>query len=129
MERENSKKASSLVQLEVFDLDENNFIELPLVFSTSVLPISSESVPRQEDVDRWPHLKGIRIAEIDARVGLLIGHDVPKALEPKEVKESQHGGPYATRTLFGPLIATAANDPSTICLLQILLKSLPDAIK
>ena len=101
MEREYSKKASSLVQLEVFDLDENNFIELPLVFSTPVLPISSESVPRQEDVDRWPHLKGIRIAEIDARVGLLIGHDVPKALEPKEVKESQDGGPYATRTLFG----------------------------
>ena len=28
MERENSTKASSLVQLEVFDLDENNFIEL-----------------------------------------------------------------------------------------------------
>ena len=101
MERENRKKASSLVQLEVFDLDENNFIELLLVFSTSVLPISSESVPRQEDVDRWPHLKGIRIAEIDARVGLLIGHDVPKALEPKEVKESQDGGPFATRTLFG----------------------------
>ena len=71
------------------------------MFSTPVLPISSESVPRQEDVDRWPHLKGIRIAEIDARVGLLIGHDVPKALEPKEVKESQDGGPYATRTLFG----------------------------
>ena len=101
MERENSTKASSLVQLEVFDLDENNFIELPLVFSTPVLPVSSESVPRQEDVDRWPHLKGVRIAEIDARVGLLIGHDVPKALEPKEVKESQDGGPYATRILLG----------------------------
>ena len=52
MERENSTKASSLIQLEVFDLDENNFIELPLVFSSPVLPISSESVPRQEDVDR-----------------------------------------------------------------------------
>ena len=101
MERENSTKASSLVQLEVFDLDENNFIELLVVFSTPVLPISSESVPRQEDVDRWSHLKGIRIAEIDARVGVLIGHDVPKALEPKEVKESQDGGPYATRTLLG----------------------------
>lgn len=42
MERENSIKASSLVQFEVFDLDENNFIELPLVFSTPELPISSE---------------------------------------------------------------------------------------
>ena len=44
MERENSMKASSLVQLEVFDLDENNFIELPLVFSTPVLPISFRRV-------------------------------------------------------------------------------------
>ena len=41
------------------------------------------------------------------RVGLLIGHGVPKALEPKEVKESQDGGPYATRTLLG----WAINDP------------------
>ena len=101
MERENSTKASSLVQLEVFDLDENNFIELPMLFSTPVLPISSESVPCHEDVDRWPDLKGIRIAEIYARVGLLIGQDVAKALEPKEVKESQEGGPYATTTLLG----------------------------
>ena len=44
MERENSTKASSLIQLEIFDLDENNFIELPLVFSTPVLLISSECI-------------------------------------------------------------------------------------
>lgn len=87
--------------MEVFDLEENNFIELPLVFSTPKLPVASESVPRQEDVDRWPHLKGVRVAEINADVGLLIGHDVPKALEPKEVRESQNGGPYAAKTLLG----------------------------
>ena len=101
MERENSTKRSALVQLEVFDFDENNFIELPLVFSTLKLPIASESIPSQDDVDRWPHLKGIHVTEIEANVGLLIGHDVPKALEPKEVRESQNGGPYATRTLLG----------------------------
>ena len=101
MERENSTKRSALVQLEVFDFDENNFIELPLVFSTPKLPIASESIPSQDDVDRWPHLKGIHVTEIEANVGLLIGHDVPKALEPKEVRESQNGGPYATRTLLG----------------------------
>ena len=71
------------------------------MFSTAKLPVSAESIPCQEDVDRWPHLRGIRISEIDANVGLLIGHDVPKALEPKDVRESQDGGPYATRTLFG----------------------------
>ncbi len=26
---------------------------------------------------------------------------MPQALEPKEVRESQNGGPYATRTLLG----------------------------
>ncbi|KAK3752073.1 hypothetical protein QZH41_005572 [Actinostola sp. cb2023] len=34
-------------------------------------------------------------------IDLLIGNDVPKALEPKQVKESQDGGPYAIRTLLG----------------------------
>ena len=63
LERENSWRTSSLIQLEVFKLDENNFIELPLVFSTPVLPISSESVPRHDDDDRWPHLKVIGIAQ------------------------------------------------------------------
>ena len=101
MERESSTRKCELVQLEVFDLEEENFIELPLVFSTPKLPVASESVPRQEDVDRWPHLKGVTVAEINADVGLLIGHDVPKALEPKEVRESQNGGPYAAKTLLG----------------------------
>ena len=86
MERESSTRKCGLVQLEVFDLEEENFIELPLVFSTPKLPVASESVPRQEDVDRWPHLKGVTLVEITADVGLLIGHDVPKALEPKEVR-------------------------------------------
>lgn len=52
MERENSRRESAFVQLEVFDLDKNNFIELPLVFSTAKLPVSAESIPCQEDVDR-----------------------------------------------------------------------------
>ena len=32
---------------------------------------------------------------------LLIARDVPEALDPLEVKNSQHGGPYATRTRLG----------------------------
>ncbi|XP_068726426.1 uncharacterized protein [Montipora capricornis] len=101
MERESSTRKCEIVQLKVFDLEEDNFIELPLVFSTPKLPVASESVPRQEDLHRWPHLKGVTVAKINADVGLLIGHDVPKALEPKEVRVSQNGGPYAAKTLLG----------------------------
>ena len=42
--------------------------------------------------------------EIDASIGLLIGNDVPKALEPKEVKQCNGKGPYAVRTILGWMI-------------------------
>ena len=42
--------------------------------------------------------------EIDAEVGLLIGSDVPEALQPFEVRPSENGGPFATRTVFGWLL-------------------------
>jgi hypothetical protein len=32
---------------------------------------------------------------------MLIASDVPKALDPLEVRKSENGGPYATRTLLG----------------------------
>ena len=90
-----------VLNLEVFDLEENNFVELPTVFSTPQLPVNHDSIPQQEDVNNFPHLKGIKIAKINAPSGLLIGNDVPKALEPKEVRESNGHGPYATRTVLG----------------------------
>ena len=50
-------------------------------------------------MDRWPYLKDINLPYIE--VDLLIGSDVPMALEPQEVKRSDGGGPYAVRTLLG----------------------------
>ena len=34
-------------------------------------------------------------------IGLLIASDFPKALDPIQVKQSQNGGPYVTRTRMG----------------------------
>ena len=90
-----------LFSLEVFDLAENNLVELPTVFSVPVLPVSKDSIPRQDDLLRFPYLRGIQIPSIDSEIGLLIGSDVPKALEPQEVRVSQGQGPFATRTVFG----------------------------
>ncbi|XP_028407167.1 uncharacterized protein LOC114529553 [Dendronephthya gigantea] len=91
----------SLVEMEVFDLDQRNHVDLPKVYSTKSLPIRAECIGRQEDIERWPYLKGITIRHIDADVGLLIGSDVPKMLQPEEVRMSKNGGPFATKTLFG----------------------------
>jgi hypothetical protein len=87
--------------MEIFDLNEDHFAELPTVYSTAVLPISRENIAHQEDVDRWQHLKGIQVQEIDAGVGLLIGSNIPEVLQPIEFRESKDGGPFATRTKFG----------------------------
>ena len=110
IEKENSITKSSLVSLKLFDLEEENFVELPTVFSVKSLPVSAEDVPKQEDVDRWPHLHGIQVSELDVPVGLLVGNDNIKALEPREIRQSDSGGPYATRTRFG----WAINGPRTL---------------
>ena len=76
LERQNSVTECRVFKLAVFDLNEHNFVELPAVFSTPKLQVSEESIPRQEDVNMYPHLKGIQLPKIDACIGLLIGNDV-----------------------------------------------------
>ena len=92
-----------MVNLDVMDLDENVMIEVPNAFSVKKLNVSLESITKQEDVDNWPYLHGITVprALTSQDVGLLIGVDVPEALEPVEVRRAQNGGPYAVKTKFG----------------------------
>ena len=101
MEREKSELSSSIVSLEVSNLNGENTIDVPSVFSVKNLPVSKVDIPRQSDVDRWPHLQGIAIPEIASEVGLLLGNDVSKALQPTEVKSNDQNGPYAVRTALG----------------------------
>ena len=101
MDCENVKSKSKVVSLEVCDLEEKNSVELPIVFTRTKLPVAKEDIPRQDDVNRWPHLQGISLPQIDSDVELLIGNDVPLALEPKEVRASSDGGPYAVKTILG----------------------------
>ena len=63
--------------------------------------MSREDIPTQDDVEKWPHLSGVHLPKVDAEIGLLIASDVPEVLDPLEVKHSQDGGPYASRTSVG----------------------------
>ena len=102
LEKKNSPVDSYLIRdLVVSDLDENHFVHLPTLYTRPEIPVSKNDIPTQEDVDQWPHLDGVFIPQVDAEIGLLIASDVPKALDPVEVKHSQNGGPYATRTRMG----------------------------
>ena len=95
--------------LQMSDLHENVVIPLYEMWATPVLPVSKDEIPQQEDVERWPHLQGyVELTELDSQVELLIGANVPEAVQPREVIPAANGGPYATRVDLGWVI----NGPS-----------------
>lgn len=90
-----------LSDFEVSRLDSDSFCDLPEIFTQRSLPVHRGNIPRSKDLQRWPHLRHIQIPEVDAEVDLLIGTNVPQALEPWEVVRSVNGGPYAIKTILG----------------------------
>lgn len=101
MGEQKTVSCKAVPDLEVSSLEGDDFIDLTEVFAQKVIPVSKENIPTQEDVDKWPHLQGVRIPSINTDVGLLIGTDVAKALEPEEIIHSVKDGPYAVRTALG----------------------------
>lgn len=101
IEKANSQTESTVLGLEVSALDGTGRVELPTVFSITSLPVSTESLATQVDASKWSHLEGLVIPSIDADVDLLIGSDVPQALQPEEVKGGSEGEPYAMKTILG----------------------------
>ena len=87
--------------LEVAALEGNDFLELPRVYTQESMPVYKENIPTKRDLNKWPHLKHIHLPQINEGIELLIGTNVPKALEPLEVVCSVDGGPFATRTMLG----------------------------
>ena len=92
---------TELINLEVYDLEDNVFFNLPAVITRPNIPDTSHDAVNQADIDKWPHLVGVTIPTIKANVDLLIGSDNNKVIEPKEVKRSVNGGPYAVKTPLG----------------------------
>ncbi|KAJ8049693.1 hypothetical protein HOLleu_02543 [Holothuria leucospilota] len=67
------------VSMTVVSLSGDEFVELPKIWSVDRLPISSKSIPSNNDIRGWPHLEGIELPPIgDQQVMLLIGVDVPE---------------------------------------------------
>lgn len=78
------------------------------------MPVHQGNIPRERDLQRWPHLSRVNLPEIKAGIDLLIGTKVPKALEPLEVIHSRNDGTYAIRTMlgwtmYGPLFGDSEN--------------------
>ncbi|XP_061753152.1 uncharacterized protein LOC133550969 [Nerophis ophidion] len=101
MNQKKSVPTHMVAGLEVSALDNNHFLPLPVVFTQKEMPVSTSSIPKQEDIAPWPYLGNVILPSISSKVELLIGTNAPKLLEPWEVINSHGGGPYAVRTLLG----------------------------
>ena len=77
LQGENEPVECSMSSLLVSDVHQENSVKIPMVYSTHGLPVSRENIPKQ-DVNRWPHLKGVTIPQFEAEIALLIVGDVPQ---------------------------------------------------
>ncbi len=105
-------KSVMLTDLEVSGLDESAYIQLPKVFTHSTITVQQDNIPKPHHLKSWPYLAEVYLPEINADVGLLIGANNPKAMEPWHVINSQQNGPYAVKTMLGWLVCGAADNNS-----------------
>lgn len=104
MSQEEPVSTYEITNLEVGDINGNNLISLPKVYTQDAIPVSKETIVSTVIVKKWPYLKDVEIKEIDAEVEVLIGVNIPKAMEPWQIINSEGNGPYAVRTLLGCVI-------------------------
>ena len=93
--------ASAVQGLSISDMSENNQVTLPTVFALDKIPASREEICTAEDLQDWPHLQEVVPDVVDAEIGMLVGMNVPEALEPTDFIQSRDSSPYAVRTRLG----------------------------
>ena len=92
-------------------------IPLPRTYSQSGIPVDDEDIPTKERVSCWKHLEPIvkflpSSAQV-IKVGLLIGSDCPKALEPHNAISSKNNGPFALKTRLGWCVSGPLDEPNS----------------
>ena len=84
--------------------DSHDWLELPVTYTKKYLPVDKEDVATPSKLQQWKHLESIvgKISQKeDISVGLLIGANCAKALEPIDIIPSKNDGPYAFKTKLG----------------------------
>ena len=108
-----------------FDGVESPYFNLPTSYTRELLPIERVNIPTVEKIKHWEYLQPIlhEIPQFDCEVpiGLLIGGDASKLIEPMKVIPSSDSGPYAFQTALGWCISgslhveCAENSNTIIC--------------
>ncbi|XP_069129179.1 uncharacterized protein [Argopecten irradians] len=99
--------------LQVCDLDMENVVSLPKVYTKEEMPVSQHHIPKHEEISKWSHLSDISIPNIDANIGIMLGNNVPDAYTPFEVLIGPSGSPHATRTRLGWIVWNIIRDDAS----------------
>lgn len=91
----------AISDLEGCGLEDTNYITLPKVYTHSNIHVYTDNIHKHSDIEEWPYLKQVHLPEFKADVGLLIGANCSKAMEPWHIINSRDGGPYAVKTAIG----------------------------
>ena len=92
--------------------EDGEWIELPKTFTKKYLPVDQDDIAALSKLKQWKYLEGImdKISKRDDfSVGLLIGANCRKALEPLNIIPSCDNGPYAFQTRLGWCIVGPVN--------------------
>ncbi len=90
-----------LTDLEVCGLEEQDYIQLPNVYTQPDIPAKKANIPQKKDLEKWSYLSRVHLPTLESEVGLLIGVNAYKAMQPWEIINSQNNGPYAVKTALG----------------------------
>ncbi|XP_059078501.1 uncharacterized protein LOC131876972 [Tigriopus californicus] len=93
--------ARTVKGLEISDMNNENTVTLPEVLAYKDLPVDRGYIPTQDQINSWPHLAKLPIQWSAAKVGVLIGMNVPGALRPLKVVHGKDDEPYALQTKLG----------------------------
>ena len=80
------------------------WVILPKSYSQMDIPVDREEIAAPVKVQEWRYLESISdelVKDDNVQVGLLIGANCTKALEPMKIIPSQYGGTYAYKTKLG----------------------------
>lgn len=97
--------------MEVCGLDGQDYIKLPNVFTHPDIPAKKTNIPQKKDLEKWSYLNRVHLPKLESEIGLLIGANAHKAMEPWEIINSRNDGPYAVKTALGWVV----NGPVSRC--------------
>ncbi|XP_068204676.1 uncharacterized protein [Palaemon carinicauda] len=115
----------------VTDMEGNNTIDLPKTFTRQDIPVSHQQIPKPKLLKKVAGLRNIADLipdyRADLEIGLLIGSNCPKALQPLEVLPAKGQDSYAVLyhhqwTVSGPLHFKYSSEKNSISCHHVFLQ-------